>query len=154
MTRYAVTGVSRELVPEEKLAIMAAVMSLPDVTEFTTGCAYGVDTAAHQAVVQCHPSALKRLVVPAAPHNAQYVGTAACESIPWVVEHAPEGSTSARSYMLRNDVLVSHADVMLAFPDTEQELWRGSGTWATIRRARKAGVKVRLYPLDRCRAAA
>jgi hypothetical protein len=50
-------------------------------------------------------------------------------------------------YMKRNDVLVAHADVLLAFPKTPQEELR-SGTWATIRRARKAGVEVRLFPLS------
>lgn len=51
-------------------------------------------------------------------------------------------------YMVRNDAIVAHSDVLLAFPQTCTEVLR-SGTWATIRRARKAGVEVHLFPLSK-----
>ena len=49
--------------------------------------------------------------------------------------------------MLRNDLTVSYTDVLLAVPATSVEE-RRSGTWATVRRARKAGCEIRFYPLD------
>jgi predicted Rossmann fold nucleotide-binding protein DprA/Smf involved in DNA uptake len=148
--RYSVTGTSRTLDAREKALVYAIVAALEDVDEFTSGCAYGVDTAAHQAAVHTHPSALKRLCVPAAPHNASLVKTAELPSINWAVEYVgvPPGSHRGISaaYMARNDRLVSHADTLIAFPAIATEQLR-SGTWATIRRARKAGVPVRIYPL-------
>lgn len=52
-------------------------------------------------------------------------------------EEMPQGTT----YMQRNDRLVELSDQYIGFPDTpEEELY--SGTWATIRRARKKGIHV------------
>jgi hypothetical protein len=49
-------------------------------------------------------------------------------------------------YMKRNDALIADASTLLAFPATATEQVR-SGTWATVRRARKRGLDVRIYPL-------
>lgn len=42
-------------------------------------------------------------------------------------------------YMDRNDVLVRDADILIAYPSSCQEVIR-SGTWATVRRARKRDI--------------
>jgi hypothetical protein len=44
-------------------------------------------------------------------------------------------------YLVRNKNIVAEADVMLATP-MGPERKRGSGTWATIRYARKAGIRL------------
>ena len=47
-----------------------------------------------------------------------------------------------RPYMQRNDAIISNVRHLIAMPtDPEQEILR-SGTWATVRHARKAGLKV------------
>ena len=42
-----------------------------------------------------------------------------------------------RPPLIRNKAIVQDADIMLACPANKEELKRGSGTWATIRLARK-----------------
>lgn len=63
------------------------------------------------------------------------------------VLHPDGGVNVSATYMKRNDRIVHHADRLIAFPRTRKEEQR-SGTWATIRRARKAGKQVTLHPLD------
>lgn len=50
------------------------------------------------------------------------------------------------SYMQRNDRIVELSDILIAFPKAETEELR-SGTWATIRRARKKGIPVFIHPV-------
>ena len=48
-------------------------------------------------------------------------------------------------YLKRNQNIVDSCDVLIACPETEQELLR-SGTWATIRYARKMGKPIYMFP--------
>lgn len=59
----------------------------------------------------------------------------------WVVE-MPEGT----DYMARNDEIVRLADILTAFPKTDREEVR-SGTWATVRRGRRKGIRVEIIPV-------
>jgi hypothetical protein len=53
---------------------------------------------------------------------------------------------SPRSYLVRNHDIVNDAQVLVATPGQQSEVMR-SGTWATIRYARKLGVRtVVIYP--------
>ena len=45
----------------------------------------------------------------------------------------------AKPFLDRNKDIVSEADVMIACPKETTEVMRGSGTWATIRYARRVG---------------
>lgn len=133
--RYSVTGVVETGLGALEI-IGNVVRSLEDATEFSTGGAYGVDSMA--AILAHNPrvASVLRLCAPAGClYNRRillYVDT---------VEQVHGG------YMKRNDALVEHCDVLLAFPRTTQEQLR-SGTWSTVRRARKAGKEVRIYPLE------
>lgn len=54
-------------------------------------------------------------------------------------------------YIRRNHRIVDHADLMIACPSGTKEILRGSGTWATIRYARKEGVPlVIIWPNGTC----
>jgi hypothetical protein len=140
--RYSVTGtVDLPDTPEVGRLLYKQVWSaLQDATEFTTGGAFGIDTTTAylgwSLRIRLSHSVLLRGCFPEGRRFNDI-------TLYWVdrVEMIPGG------YMKRNDVLVAHADVLLAFPKTPQEELR-SGTWATIRRARKAGVEVRLFPLS------
>ena len=57
-------------------------------------------------------------------------------------EQMPDGT----SYMDRNDRLVEQIDKLIAFPMEATEVLR-SGTWSTIRRARRKGIPVIIVPL-------
>jgi predicted Rossmann fold nucleotide-binding protein DprA/Smf involved in DNA uptake len=132
--RYGVTGTTG-LMPDEVPIVHEVIRNLTGVKLFTTGGAYGVDTEA--AIAAWKYQSYNRLQV-CVPTGKAY--NEATRKLGKVIE-VPGG------YMARNDAIVAHSDVLLAFPRTREEVVR-SGTWATIRRARKAGVEVRLYPLD------
>ena len=113
--------------------------------EFTSGCAWGGDTAGLRAAREIS-FPLIRLTVPSEWHHEALVWQFENEIAPHysgriIVERVPGG------YMRRNDRTISHTDTLLAFPETATQEIR-SGTWATVRRARKAGCEVRFYPLD------
>lgn len=145
MTAYAFTGSTRPLDSREFEQLQDVIAGLDDAESFITGAAFGVDTAAHIISTNRHRGATHRVAVPAAMHNEDLVRQAAeagCSIL-----YAAKGRTAAESYMLRNDLLVAECDVLIAVPETAEEVMR-SGTWATVRRARDAGREVRLRPRD------
>jgi hypothetical protein len=117
----------------------------PTPSEVRTGGAFGVDSAAAVLAKARWPLARHVLVAPAAPYNTALRGDVEFD----LVLRASAGATVAASYLNRNDFLLGTdalADLLLAFPRLAVEQWR-SGTWATIRRARKRGVAVAIHPL-------
>lgn len=76
----------------------------------------------------------------------------------WIVSHPPtnqkaisnfafDEARAPRPYLQRNNGIVNEADVVLAAPGEIEEQLR-SGTWATIRYARRSGKPAEiLYPL-------
>lgn len=144
MTAYAFTG-SRECSISDTLILNGVIKELEDATCFISGAQFGIDSQAAFAA-WCHfPNARHIIVVPAAPHDKDLVLWAEHEGIEilWM----PEVQTDAIAYMERNQYMVDMANHVLAFPRTAKEKFRGSGTWATIRRARKKGIPVSIYPL-------
>lgn len=144
--RYSFTGPTEATGIERHKAVyrVLARLDVDNDTEFTTGGAFGIDTIAFFEAMGNYPTAKHRVCVPdGEPYNTIVSASAhdAAERGQNVeVIYVPGG------YMKRNDALVAHCDVLLAFPPTAQEQLR-SGTWATIRRARKAGKEVLMYPL-------
>jgi len=56
-----------------------------------------------------------------------------------------------REYLVRNRHIVRASDLMIACPKQTNEIKRGSGTWATIRYARKQAVPlVIIWPNGTC----
>lgn len=51
-----------------------------------------------------------------------------------------------RPYLIRNQVIVEATDVLIAMPNGEEKL--RSGTWSTIRYAKRAGKKVYILMPD------
>ena len=162
LTRYAVTGTSVFPTPKptgDRLNDMRArmrayqdcvsvinrsLMGLTDVGEITTGAApTGADVEAFYLALAIHPRVRHRVIVPVdCPHAELLVRIAknkGCEIIE-VPGKPPKG------YMDRNDLLVEHCDVLLSYPKTPDEELR-SGTWATVRRARKAAREIRVFPV-------
>ena len=93
-----------------------------DVREWHDGDCVGADDEAHNYVenfpgvyVHVHPSNLFRQ---RAYNSSDF-------------EHAEMPP------LTRNEIIVDSVDVMIATPSGETEIMRGSGTWATIRYARK-----------------
>lgn len=51
---------------------------------------------------------------------------------------------TAKPYLERNNDIVKNSDVLVACPASKTEVLR-SGTWATIRKARKAKIEVFIF---------
>lgn len=49
-------------------------------------------------------------------------------------------------YLARNEAIVAGSDVLVAVPEGPEKDYPRSGTWATVRRARKAGIPI--YVID------
>jgi len=127
-----VTDLGRRIVEE-------ALRSIPSVPEeFTTGGPYGVDTIAAEYGFQIyrHRCSIFRLCYPR--------GFAYNER---TQDYANLIMAIDGGYLKRDDALVRYCNVLAAFPRTSNEE-RRSGTWATIRRARKAGRFIMVFPLD------
>lgn len=159
----AITGPSEPKNPLWTRRIIEGVLKeLKDVTEFRTGAAYGVDTDAYHLGLAEFPHASHVVCFPKGERSNQAVPAHACMQDGVRVLGIPGG------YMKRNDALVEgimvvesvvegeefspvalavRADLLVAFPSGSVEELR-SGTWATIRRARKLGVRVSLNPLS------
>lgn len=138
---YAFTGLARKLSFRELAFIRDIVKNLPDVTGLRTGGAIGVDTAVAWYGYQFHSDTERYIIAPTGEYWSEKVPLGS------IVRFAPQGSTRSETYMNRNEMLVGPpTDLLVAFPETKQHVQR-SGTWATIRRARKRQIPVELYPL-------
>lgn len=111
-----------------------------------TGAAHGVDTAAAVACLGLYPDARHELYVPGAGdlwHNVE---------LPKLFIDMMRAGWNCHvimvpgTYMDRNDRL-AETDLMLAFPHGLHEVTR-SGTWATVRRGRRANADVRVTSLQ------
>lgn len=143
--RYAFTGPARVLTKSERDFIQKTIYELdPKPTALVSGGAHGVDTEAWNTFHAHRFLNVPRVVVYPLKkwHNESLVR----DSIVLGDRYVPV----AGGYMKRNDRLVAEADILVAFPETPRERLR-SGTWATVRRARKAGKEVRIYPLNEAR---
>ena len=72
----------------------------------------------------------------------------------WIVVHPPinqvkqahcdpDESRLPKEYLTRNDDITRECDLLIAAPKEDQEILR-SGTWSTVRRARRYGREIRL----------
>lgn len=141
--RYAFSGPTNP--PDDARGYIASVILLLDnPTGFVTGAAYGVDTIAYEESVRFFPDAAHTVCAPAGKwHNRELVDLA--------LERGHEVIMVPGGYMARNDALIARCDRLVAFPPTMVEVVRGgdgAGTWATIRRARKAKKPIQYWPFD------
>jgi len=115
-------------------------------TTIVSGCAHGVDSLWAETAAIRYPNALIRLIIPAAPHNSDLVHFMRHNHRQRLeILQMPEARNNPDAYMQRNDQVQHEADVLQAFPIQPTEAVR-SGTWATIRRFRKAGKMRYILP--------
>ena len=143
MRAIAFTG-PVEITDVETFAVRCALERVAPADVYISGAAFGVDTAAALAAADLYPAAEHRVYVPAAWHNEAVVAQLRDRGAT-VVEVERAHSTAA-SYMARNDLMVADCTALIGFPYTLAEELR-SGTWATIRRARRSRRAIRLFPL-------
>jgi hypothetical protein len=134
---YAITGAQDPVGSYEGRLLNTFRTLNPKADKIITGACIGIDWAAARIAHE-----LGFFVYTIVPANKSKIDTQFylhCHD--W--EYMPPGT----SYMDRNDRLVNHpvypCDCLLAFPNQKEEILR-SGTWATIRRARKLSKEVRI----------
>ncbi len=147
--RYGFSG-SRVVNNEQMAVIKRTLAELPPGDEYTTGACVGVDDLVGRWCWRHHSSALHRVIVPANRSRVaswwldqMVVDPLDEEDI--VVEEMPAGTT----YKDRNQRIVDCSDILLAFPAYAENDPKSSrsGTWQTIRMARRAGLEVRTIEL-------
>lgn len=162
MTPFGITGPHKDLTREQERFVADTVfVQLEEATEFWSGCAYYVDSIGVYAAVRARVPLIGLTVprVQSPGHEPELLWSNAKELIDhahsdgssgteWVVLPGPPGRNMPEGYKLRDALTVSKIKVLLSFPRTSVEEFKGSGTWMTIRLALKAGVEVRFFPLD------
>lgn len=118
-----------------------------DPTRFVSGAAYGVDSIAALGAITQFKWCQHGLFVPTGKHNEKVVEhfERLVEIAPhqFAVSYMPDGT----DFLDRDDAMVEEGDILVAFPFSRKEQMR-SGTWATVRRARKIEMPIYFTPLD------
>lgn len=129
--RVGFTG-TREGMTEAQLFAVSNLLALSGAVAVHHGDCVGVDAQAHALAlwfgipVVLHP--------PSDPKARAFCGRAAEVRV-----EAP--------YLTRNEQIVDEVDLLIAVPAQAQEVLR-SGTWATVRYARRKGVPVKVIGPD------
>lgn len=135
---FAVTG-PRRINNDQSYIIGRQIRQVLDnLTLLITGAAFGVDTYACEFATKLY-GVDQLLCVPDDPHNEDLVQRMRANSSVKIIYPG--------DYRERNQCMVNSSHVLLAFPETPKEILR-SGTWMTIRMARKAKIPIYFHPLD------
>ncbi len=131
------TGTRQDTLPDQHHALCELVKRLHaanPITEWRHGACVGADCESVDVVWQWANSA-KLIAHP--PTNRSMISRQALDLSHVILDPLP--------YLDRNkaivDALTDRVDVLIACPKGEEEL-RGSGTWQTIRTARKLGRQI------------
>jgi hypothetical protein len=125
-------GMSREQQKAVK-RLLKKIENLYDITELHHGDCIGADTDMHDIMV-CSGRDVKIKIHP--PINEKQ--RAFCKG---------DAYFKKKEFLERDRYIVEKADAMIATPNQRNEIKRGSGTWYTIRQAKKQKVKLYIiYP--------
>ena len=152
-TRYGFSG-ARDLTEAGERVVVgvldAVLAGAPERAEYTTGACVGVDAFVGAWLWRHAPRARHRVVVPADRSRVEHWWRrrAITEAVgPYGVEVEEMGAGT--TYKDRNQRIVECSDVLIAFPahGEDDARSRRSGTWQTVRMARRAGLEVRVFVL-------
>ena len=137
--KVGVTG-SREGLTDSQIASFGNWFTehRSSVTELHHGCCVGADEYV-VARFYLRPETKAVRIYGYPPKNCRWISE-------WAKYHS-EGLRNPAEYLERNEQIVLSVNLLLAFPKSQREELR-SGTWATVRRARKAGKRVVLFLPD------
>lgn len=145
MTVYGVTG-SREIQSDAQRELIHQVVwgsafTISQMDRLVHGCCVGVDELCARIVVGEGPG-----ITAIIPPNRRLVSDDAYENSDEivVVPAGPDG------YKRRNQEIVDRSDVLLAFPlyPEDHPQSRRSGTWQTVRLARRKGIRIDIHILS------
>lgn len=140
MTVYGVTG-ARKINEKHEKEIVLIFLELLTMDRLVHGCCTGVDELCTFLVIGEGPS-----ITAIVPPNRRLVSQRAYKNSDEIVL-IPDGPDG---YKRRNQEVVDRSDVLLAFPmyPENHPLSRRSGTWQTVRLARRKGIPVYEYILS------
>lgn len=118
----------------------------PDVKRFVYGGARGGDAAIAIWLTNFGPKALHHVIIPADRSQVAEWWKYDNAAEPWpIIEYMSDGTT----YKQRNQKIVNTVDRLIGFPEYPEEHPRSlrSGTWQTIRMAKKALIPFDVYIL-------
>lgn len=115
---------------ERQKAQLVAVLVRYNISEFHHGDCIGADAEA-DAIARAHGIPIT-IHPPIIPSKRAYCGKPG------------DGLWLPKQYLERNHDIVDATDFLVAAPRTDEEELR-SGTWATVRYARKRGKKVEVF---------
>lgn len=138
--RYGISGSRSRLNARQRALVLAVLAGLAPGVEYTSGGCAGIDAFAGRWLADWRPQARQRVVVPADRHHVD----------PWWVEPEHAGKVEVvemspgTSFRDRNKVVLSHSDMLVAFPAWPEgdARSRRSGTWMTVRIARRQQIPV------------
>jgi hypothetical protein len=119
------TGTRKETSCDQHSALCRFVQTFTNVTEWHHGACVGAD-AESVGVAWAHAKTARRIAHP--PSKVGLVSREALDLSDVVLPPLP--------YLERNHAIVEAADILIACPKGPEQ-WQGSGTWATVRYARK-----------------
>jgi hypothetical protein len=125
------TGTQVGMTDEQVEAFVAGLLFAPWIEALHHGCCVGADAQAHGVALG--------LGIPVVLHPPEQTGRMARLT-------GEAARLEPRPYLDRNHDIVDACDVLVAAPQTLDEVLR-SGTWATVRYARKIGRPVILLPV-------
>lgn len=153
---FGITG-SREGTSDIALSIFKSIVEQqimvlstldPTVKDITTqlvvrhGDCVGVDEQCHNILLDFMPT--KKIFIAIHPPKIQTYA-ANCRSFPGYDGYMYKWQPL--SYLERNDQIVEHSEILIAFPKTRIEEQK-SGTWYTIRRAIRSSIPVIIIHQD------
>jgi len=139
MYKVGFTGTQKGMTDSQKLIFDAVIIELDSIgfAEFHHGDCVGADKDAHDSVLALAKyldSPVKTVLHP----PKKKAKRAFCSA---------DESRKPLSYLARNQEIVNSVDIIVATPAEKKEIVR-SGTWATIRRARKQDKPVLIINPD------
>jgi len=129
MSKIGFTGTRHGMTDQQKEAFCKLIES-KEFVEFHHGDCVGADEQAHDLVDKLRKDGSKKIKI--VGHPPKYAGSRAhCK---FDFEFTPD------DYLERNRHIVDATDLMIANPDTPEKM--RSGTWSTVRYARKKGKRI------------
>jgi len=125
MLKLGFTGTRHGMTKKQEKEL-EKLISAKNFEEFHHGMCIGSDEKAHEIVATKAP---KVVIVGHPPKAVSTMANLPCKKI-----------LEADSYSRRNKAIVDSSDYLVATPDAKERA--GSGTWKTIRYARKQGKRI------------
>ncbi|MCC5814737.1 MAG: hypothetical protein JJT78_08280 [Leptospira sp.] len=143
MKKIGITGSRKGLNDKQRLALLESLKGLGNV-EIHHGDCVGVDCDIHKLLVsekENLPEGVKVLQISIHPPSDKKQRAFCEKNYPGldILIH----SYSTEEYLKRNQFIVNLTDELWAFPDGPEK--QRSGTWSTIRNAKKSGKPVKIF---------